>query len=402
MINEPENYREIREGVRAVCAQFPTDGEKLRDTPTRVTHKIDWMGNFTFGLGLVLILTAITYGIQPYGNQTMAWMSPLVLTLFALGLLSLIGFAAVEPRVARPMMDFRLFRVAPFACGNLANLSSAVARGGLQFMLIIWLQGIWLPLHGYSFEETPLWSAIFMLPLTVGFLLAGPIAGYFSDRIGGLPFAVGGMVLGAASFILLSMLPPDFSYATFAALLFANGFGSGLFVAPNSTQIMNAVPTQERGQASGMRATTTNAGQVLSIGVFFSLMLAGLAGTLPHSMEAGLLAEHVPAAVAHQVANTPPVTSLFAAFLGYNPMGQLIPADVLQALPSDAVATLTGKTFFPELMSGPFKHGLVFAFTFSALLYLVAAAASWRGGSWVALGEGMSSLKTVEPDSFRA
>jgi MFS family permease len=357
---------------------------KLRDVPTTGTHRIDWSGNVTFGLGLVLILTAITYGIQPYGHQTMAWTSPRVLSLFALGMACLFAFAIIEQRVSRPMVDFRLFRVAPFAYGNLANLASAIARGGLQFMLIIWLQGIWLPLHGYSFEATPLWSAIFMLPLTLGFLLAGPIAGYFADRFGGIPFAVGGMTLGAVSFVLLILLPADFSYTGFAALLFANGLGSGLFVAPNATQIMNAVPTNERGQASGMRATTTNAGQVLSIGLFFSLMLAGLAATLPQSMEAGLLAEHVPPAIAHQVASTPPVASLFAAFLGYNPMGQLIPPAVLNSLPPQAVATLTGKEFFPGLMSAPFKHGLVFAFGFSAILYLLAAFASWRGGSQVA------------------
>jgi MFS family permease len=353
---------------------------KLRDAPTRGTHRIDWGGNISFGLGLVLILTAITYGIQPYGQSVMAWTSPRVLTLFALGLLSLAAFVVIEQRIERPMLDFRLFRVAPFAYGNIANLASSVARGGLQFMLIIWLQGIWLPLHGYSFEQTPLWSAIFMLPLTAGFLLAGPVSGFFSDRIGPLPFTVGGMLLGAASFVLLMALPADFSYGAFAALLFANGLGSGLFVAPNATQVMNGVPARERGQASGMRATTTNAGQVLSIGVFFSLMLAGLAATLPQSMEAGLLAEHVPQAVAHQVASLPPVSSLFAAFLGYNPMGQLIPPDVLSALPPGSAAVLTGHTFFPELMAGPFKHGLVFAFTFSALLYVLAALASWRGG----------------------
>ena len=354
---------------------------KLRDTPSRVSHRIDWAGNITFGLGLVLILTAITYGIQPYGDQVMAWTSPLVLVLFVLGFVSLAAFIAVERRAERPMLDFALFRNRPFAYGNLANLCSAVARGGLQFMLIIWLQGIWLPLHGYSFEDTPLWSAIFMLPLTLGFLVAGPVAGYFSDRIGGVPFSVGGMVLGAASFVVLMALEADFSYTTFALLLFANGLGSGLFVAPNSTQIMNAVPARERGQASGIRATTTNAGQVLSIGVFFSLMLAGLAATLPQSMEAGLLAEHVPAAIAHQVAATPPVASLFAAFLGYNPMGELIPANILHTLPPASAAALTGKEFFPRLMAGPFKHGLLYAFSVSALLYLVAGFASWLGGT---------------------
>ena len=357
---------------------------KLRELPDRRKHRIDWVGNITFGVSLVLLLTAITYGIQPYGNQVMAWTSPKVLSFFALGILSLVVFCIVEQRVERPMLDFHLFKIAPFAYGNIASLASAIARGGLQFMLIIWLQGIWLPLHGYAFEETPLWSAIFMLPLTVGFLLAGPIAGYYSDKIGGIPFAVGGMLVGAASFIALMLLPADFSYFTFAALLFMNGLGSGLFVAPNSTQIMNSVPPRERGQASGLRAITTNAGQVLSIGIFFSLMLVGLAATLPHSMEAGLLAQHVPADVAQKIANLPPVASLFAAFLGYNPMGELIPHSVLASLPPANVAVLTGKEFFPGLMSAPFMYGLVFAFTFSAILYLVAAFASWRGGTSLA------------------
>jgi MFS family permease len=357
---------------------------KLRDIPNRVSHKIDWAGNISFGLGLILVLSAITYGIQPYGDQVMAWMSPKVLTLFALGILCLIVFFIVEKRIAKPMLDFHLFEIPGFAYGNVANLASAIARGGLQFMLIIWLQGIWLPLHGYTFEETPLWSAVAMLPLTVGFLLGGPIAGYYSDRLGGVAFSIGGMVLGAASFIALMLLPSDFSYVTFAALLFVNGLGSGLFVAPNATQIMNSVPKKERGQASGMRATTTNAGQVLSIGLFFSLMLLGLAQLLPQSMEAGLLAEHVPAAIAHQVAATPPVASLFAAFLGYNPMGELIPADILHSLPADSVATLTGSSFFPSLMAAPFQHGLLYAFSFSALLYIVAAFCSWRGGSEIA------------------
>ncbi|MDE1993287.1 MAG: MFS transporter [Rhizobiaceae bacterium] len=354
---------------------------KLREIPNRVSHKIDWTGNITFGLGLILILTAITYGIQPYGDQVMAWLSPKVLILFGLGILSLLIFIVAERRIEKPMLDFHLFQIPAFAYGNIANLTSAIARGGLQFMLIIWLQGIWLPLHGYSFEETPLWSAIFMLPLTAGFLLGGPIAGYFSDRIGGMPFAIGGMLLGAASFVALMVLPSDFSYLLFATLLFGNGLGSGLFVAPNATQIMNSVPKRERGQASGMRATTTNAGQVLSIGLFFSLMLVGLAQELPQSMEAGLLAEHVPAEIAHQVAATPPVASLFAAFLGYNPMGELIPPTVLQSLPPESVAALTGKSFFPALMSAPFKHGLLYAFSFSAILYLLAALCSWRGGS---------------------
>jgi MFS family permease len=360
---------------------------KLRDSGRRVSHGIDWAGNVSFAIGLIALLTAITEGIQPYGGHVMSWTSPKVVGLALIGIVALVVFLFVERRVRKPMFDFALFGIRPFACGNLASLLASVARGGLQFMLIIWLQGIWLPLHGYSFEDTPLWSAIFMLPLTIGILVAGPISGYWSDHLGTRPFAVGGMLIGGASFIGLMSIPADFSYAVFAFLIFLNGLGTGLFIAPNSTQIMNSVPALERGQASGMRATTINAGTVLSIGVFFSLMLAGLAASLPSSMEVGLLAQNVPAAIARQVANEPPVASLFAAFLGYNPMGELIPSSVLQALPAANAAAITGKTFFPELMAGPFMDGLKLAFGFSLMLNLIAALASWLGGGRIEVSE---------------
>ena len=353
---------------------------KLRDRSSGVSHKFDLAGNLSFAIGLILILTAITEGIQPYGNHVMSWASPRVLGCFAIGLVALIAFYFVENSVARPMFDFRLFRIRSFAYGNVASLLASVARGGLQFMLIIWLQGIWLPLHGYSFEETPLWSAIFMLPLTIGLLLAGPISGYYSDHFGTRPFAVGGMLLSAISFAGLMTLPPDFSYLGFAVLIFVNGLGSGLFIAPNSTQIMNSVPASERGQASGMRATSLNAGTVLSIGIFFSLMLFGLAAMLPYSMETSLLAEGVPSNIAHHVASAPPVASLFAAFLGYNPMAELLPPSALSIIAPANAATITGKEFFPQLISAPFMHGLRFAFAFSLALNVISAVASWLGG----------------------
>jgi MFS family permease len=360
---------------------------KLHDARMRTHASVDWLGNASFAIGLVLLLTGITYGIQPWNGQAMAWGSPLVLGLIGAGFAALIAFVCVERVVRQPMFDLMLFRIRPFTYGNVASLLSAVARGGLQLMLIMWLQGIWLPLHGYSFETTPLWSAIFMLPLAAGFLIAGPLSGWLSDHVGGRPFAIGGMLIGAVSFVALMFLPADFDYGTFAFWLFLNGIGSGLFVAPNSTQIMNAVPARERGQASGMRATTMTAGQVLSIGIFFSLMIAGLAGSLPQQMEARLLAQGLPIAVAHQVAAAPPVASLFAAFLGYNPMGELIPAQVLAALPAATSATITGKEFFPNLMAGPFMEGIKLAFSFSAGLYALAALCSWRGGPNYAAAE---------------
>jgi MFS family permease len=347
----------------------------------RATHKIDWWGNVTFALGLILILVGVNDGIQPYGAQLMAWGSPQVLVELFLGLAFLVAFFIIERRVASPMIDLKLFGIRPFTYGALATLLGSLGRGGLQFMLIIWLQGIWLPMHGYSFESTPLWAGIFMLPLTLGVLLIGPISGVLSDRFGPKLFAASGMVLGAVTFLALMLLKADFDYWVFAGLLFLNGVGSGLFSAPNGTQMMNAVPVSERGQASGIRATAMNAGQVLSIGIFFTLMIVGLAISLPASMEAHLVAQGLPQDVAAHVASAPPVASLFAAFLGYNPMGELVPAAALAALTPAQAATITGSHFFPELLAGPFMVGIEIAFTISALLYLLAAAASWFGGS---------------------
>ncbi|HTN61035.1 MAG TPA: MFS transporter [Devosia sp.] len=342
---------------------------------------LDWWGNITFAIGLVLVLVGVNDGIQPYGTDLMAWGSPKVLLELIAGIGFLVAFYGIERRVKLPMFDLSLLRIRPFAAGISASLLTSIARGGLQFMLIIWLQGIWLPLHGYSFESTPLWAGIFMLPLTLGVLISGPVAGILSDRYGAHRFAAGGMLVGAVTFLGLMLLGADFPYPLFAVLLFVNGVSSGLFSAPNATQIMNAVPAAERGQASGVRATTMNAGQVLSIGIFFTLMIVGLAWSLPAVMQAHLIADGLPATIAAQVASAPPVASLFAAFLGYNPMGELIPAAALAALAPEQVAVITGQHFFPDLLSGPFMVGIKIAFSISLLLYLAAAWVSWWGGS---------------------
>ncbi len=353
---------------------------KLRETSTAKAAKLDWWGNITFGAGLVLILIGITYGIQPYRNHTMGWTSPVVLAELVGGGLLLVIFGLVELHSDQPMFDLRLFRIRAFVAGNLASLLSSIGRGGLQFVLIIWLQGLWLPLHGYSFESTPLWAGIYMLPLTGGFLLAGPVSGVLSDRYGARPFATGGMALAAATFALLMTLPADFAFPVFAVLLLLNGVGFGLFAAPNTTAIMNAVPADQRGAASGMRATFQNSGMVLSIGLFFSFMITGLAATLPSAMRTALVAHHVPAGTAAKVAGLPPVGSLFAAFLGFNPMHTLLGPQLLASLPGPDASALTSTDFFPRLIAGPFMHGLRIAFTCSVVMCLVAAAASWLRG----------------------
>jgi len=371
----------------------------LHDNAARRLVRVDLWGNVTFGIGLVALLVGISYGIQPYHGHITGWSSPFVLVSTVGGVAVLAAFVAVERRVAAPMFDLSLFKIRAFSMGNAAGLLASIARGGLQFMLIIWLQGIWLPQHGYAYARTPLWAGIYLIPLTVGFLVAGPISGWLSDRFGARPFATGGMLLVAASFGLMLLLPADFSYPAFAALLVLNGIGSGLFASPNTTGVMNAAPASERGIASGMRATFQNSGQVLSIGLFFTLLVIGLAGTLPGSLEAGFLAHGVPLAAAHQAATLPPVATLFAAFLGYNPVQQLLGTHVLGALPAAQSAQLTGGSFFPRAISTPFTHGLEVVFIVSIVLCLLAAAASWlRGGRYVSdeAGPGDEPVRDLE------
>ena len=356
----------------------------LREVGIHKAAKIDWWGNLTFAVGLSMVLVGIIYGIEPSGTSSMAWTSPFVLGMLIGGVAVLLLFVLVEQRVEAPMFQLSLFRIRAFTAGNIAGLLSAVGRGGLMFMLIIWLQGIWLPLHGYNFEDTPLWAGIYMLPLTAGFLIVAPISGHLSDRFGARLFATGGMIIVAISFVLLMFLPIDFAYLPFALVLFLNGVGAGLFASPNTAAIMNSVPAKSRGAASGMRAAFMNVGSPLSTGVFFSLMIVGLNSTVPQAMYNGLTQSGVSSSVAGELAKLPPVGYLFSALLGYNPMRTLLGPTVLNSLPSDAAANLTSNSYFPKLISAPFHHGLFVVFTFSVVVCLIAAAASWvRGGKFV-------------------
>jgi MFS family permease len=357
---------------------------KLREIATVKRAAIDWSGNITFAAGAGLLLVAITYGIQPYGGHPTGWTSPMVLGGLAGGIALLAIFCLIETKIAEPMFQLGLFRIRAFAAGNLASLMSSVARGGLQFMLIIWLQGIWLPLHGYDFAETPLRAGIYLLPLTAGFLIAGPVSGYLSDRYGPRPFATTGLLVSAAAFAGLLLLPVDFPYWLFALIILGNGLGSGLFASPNTSAIMSSVPARYRGAASGMRSTFQNSGMSLSIGIFFSLMIAGLAATLPRTLSAGLRGHGVPAPLAAHVASLPPVSTLFASFLGYNPIGSLLrPSGVLGRLRKPDAAVLTSKEYFPHLISGPFHHGLVIVFSVAIAMSLAGAVVSLlRGGQF--------------------
>jgi MFS family permease len=369
----------------------------LRELSERRPARIDWWGNLTFALGLVGVMVGITYGIQPYHGHTMGWTSPFVLDMLVGGVAMLVVFCEIERHVEQPMFPLGLFRIRAFAAGNVATLLAAMGRGGLQFILVIWLQGIWLPQHGYAFSRTPLWAGIYMLPLIAGFLVAGPASGWLSDRFGARPFATGGMLVAAASFALLIALPVDFSYVWFAPILLMNGIGTGLFAPPNSAGVMNALPPSKRGAGAGMLATFTNSASVLSIGVFFTLMIEGLSRGLPQALRTGLVAHGVPAADATRISHLPPVSTLFASLLGYNPIRTLLGPRVLQRLPAGEVQTLTGRRFFPQLIASPFHTALIYAFGFAIASCLIAAVASLlRGGRYAYVDEPAAEVTSLE------
>jgi MFS family permease len=362
---------------------------KLKDNGMRTQASIDWAGNVTFAVGLISLLAGMVYAIQPYGHHTMGWTNPAVLGAIFGGLAILALFVWIEFRVEDPMFRLRLFRIRAFTAGNVAALLGAMGRGGLQFVLIIWLQGIWLPLHGYSFSQTPLWAGIYMVPLTVGFLIAGPVSGILSDRYGSRPFATAGLLISGASFLLLNALPIDFSYPWFAALILLWALGAGMFFSPNQAGVMNSLPRDQRGAGAGMLNTFQNSASVLSMAVFFTVITIGLASSLPSHLYNGLVAQGVPVSAAHSVASLPPIGTLFAAFLGDNAIQlELTRIGVLHTLPHAQAAYLTGRQFFPRLIATPFADGLHLAMYFAALTSLIAAVASLlRGGRYIHTAE---------------
>lgn len=352
---------------------------KEQSKPDR-TQKIDWFGNSTFAIGLTILLMAFTYGIMPYGSSKMGWGNPFVILGISFGLIALVSFVFIEQKVEMPMFHMELFKNRAFAFGNLSLFISSVARGGLQFMLIIWLQGIWLPLHGYRFESTPLWAGIYMLPMTIGFFIMGPLCGKLSDKYGARFFATGGMLLSTLGFILLTFLPANFGYTIFIIILLILGCGMGMFAAPNTTAIMNSVPASQRGATSGMRSTFQNTGMALSITLYFAIIILGLAHNLPSILYSGLIKAGVPTVIAQQISNMSPTSALFAAFLGYNPMKSLIAGHTLSTIPKAAQTIILGNNFFPLTIAPAVMSSLRFAFYISAFMSVVAAVASYMRG----------------------
>jgi len=360
---------------------------KLRDvSAARQGQRIDYLGNTTFGVGLTLLLVAVTYGLLPYGGQTMGWSSPWVWSGIVGGAGFLVAFLFVETRVRDPMFRLELFRIRAFTVGNLAGFLGSIARGGVMFMLVIWFQGVWLPLHGYSFAQTPFWAGIYMLPMVGGFLVMGPLCGWVSDRFGARYLASAGMALSSVGFVGLLFLPYNFVYWQMGLLLFLQGAGMGMFAAPNTAAIMNSVPGEHRGAASGMTATLQNAGMQLSMAVFFTIVLVGLANGLSGSVSGALNGAGVSGSAASALSSlvaSNPTGALFGAFLGYNPMGLYIsalPSSLQAMIPPSVVTTLTSKQFFPNAVGPAFLRGIDLAFLLSAVLTGAAAVVSLMRG----------------------
>ena len=349
-------------------------------------RKIDLWGNLTFIGGLTIFLIGITYALLPYGNDSMGWGSPLVIGCIVTGLLLLIAFPIVECRVKDPMFDMDLFGNRNFAFGNAAGLLSAIARGGVMIILIMLLQGIWLPLHGYSFASTPFWAGVYMLPLTIGFVIMGPISGLFSDKYGPRWISTVGMLLVAVSFVLLALLPYNFDYITFAVALFIMGIGNGMFASPNSAAIMNSVPPSERGVASGMMSTLMNSGFVISMGMFFTIIVFGLTESFPAALSASLTSAGAVSLIP-QMSAIPPTGALFAAFLGYNPVQMILtglPVAVTAGIGASTLATLTGVTWFPTTLAGAFMPSLALTFYVGAAISVISAVlCAMRGEMYV-------------------
>ena len=342
----------------------------------REHQHLDIPGSITLGAGLTAILVGLTLSLLPYGGRPLGWYSPTVLLSLAAGIALIVSFIFIEHRSKDPLFHLKLFRIRAFSAGNVSQFLAGISRGGLQFMLIIWLQGIWLPMHGVSFINTPFWAAIYMLPLVLGFLALGPLSGYLSDRYGPRALTTGGMLLNALGFVILANFPANFSYIPFAVVIFIMGAGSGMFSAPNTAAIMNSVPPEYRGVASGMRATFLNSSNLFSIGIFFTLLIAGLSISLPHALLSGLVASNVPYGIALNISRIPPVSAVFAALLGYNPIKSVIPSSVFATIPKATADKIASDSFFPRVISPAFIAGMKLVMYAGAAMSIFAAAIS--------------------------
>jgi MFS family permease len=373
---------------------------------------VDFLGNATFGTALVLLLVSVTYGLLPYQGAAMGWSDPWVDAGLVTGALLLGLFLFIETRVKDPMFRLELFRQRAFAAGISAAFLGSVARGGMMLMMVLWLQGIWLPLHGYALSQTPLYAGLMLAPMMVGFVVAGPISGRLSDRQGARTLSTTGMALGSATFLLLALLPTDFQYWELGIILFAQGIGMGMFASPNAAAVMNSVPPENRGAASGMLATLQNVGQQASMAVFFTIVILGLSSGLGGSVHSALTTAQVPAG--DQALITPTITSsptgsLFGAFLGENPMQSILygngnipgvtASPMWQPLPTSVMDQIQSSHFFAVAIASAFSSAISEAFLFAAAVTGLAAVISSQRGKVFIYDEQTKREVAVPPPS---
>ena len=294
--------------------------KSLREIASTRKARIDWLGNLTFAAGAGVLLTSITFGIRPYHSDPTGWANPMVFGGLILGVALLALFCFIETRVKDPMFRLSLFRIRAFAAGNIASLLGAIARGGLQFMLVIWLAGIWLPLHGYDFTVTPLWAGIYMLPLTAGFLIAGP---HLRHAVGPVRRAAvlhqraagGGLLLhrphaAAGQLPLLGVRAAD--------LRQRDRLRPVRLAEHRRHHVVGPRPPPRRGVRHAVHLP-----ELRHVAVHRHLLLADDRRPGQHAAQdahPGLTAQGVPLATANSIAHLPPVSTVFAAMLGYNPV----------------------------------------------------------------------------------
>jgi EmrB/QacA subfamily drug resistance transporter len=356
---------------------------RLKETSVRQNVRMDYLGNISLALSLILISLGFTYTLVPYGESQMGWGSPWVIISFVLGAASLVAFIFVERRVKEPMFNLSLFKIRPFAFGNISLLLSGLGRGAVMFLVVIWLQGIYLPLHGYAYTETPFWAGVYMIPMLLGFVIFGPVGGALTDRYGARLFATAGMVITAAGLFLLTLLPYDFDLVWFEGVMLIIGIGGGLFAAPNTTAIMNAVSSKDRASANGMRMTLNNIAATVSMAIFFSVAITIFSQDLPSSMYDGAVKVGVPNQVATLLSQISPSGILFGAFLGVNPI-TAIPQTLLATIPPGALAAIESAGFLPNVLGPSFMIGLTDSIYIAMALSLLGALFSaMRGERYV-------------------
>jgi MFS family permease len=350
---------------------------KLKEEKTSEKKKgLDWKGNLALSAGLILVALSFTYALSPYKTNPLGWTNPWVIASLIIGVFLMVLFVPIERKVRNPLFKLSLFRNIQFLFSSLALFLSALARGAVMFLVIIWLQGVYLPLHNFTIAQTPFWAGIYMIPLMVGFIALGPISGVLTDRFGARIFSTVGLLITAVGLFLLTTFSANFSYIPFAIVLFVIGAGNGMFAAPNTKRAMDALPWKDRGVGNGIRTTFANIGQMISMAIFFTIAITVFSYALPSIISTQLTSLNVPSTLSSQFAAIPASSFLFSAFLGINPVSTFlsqVPSSIISVIPNSSLKIMNESSFIPKLISSPFMQGLRTALYIGIIILIGAA-----------------------------